>query len=81
MSTVKVEVVEKYFWEEGMWYIVELTEGTKKSVLQKLFPAATEFGHLTEKASLWQPVCINELFLSDRMWSFKVPGILNIFTW
>lgn len=78
-------MVEKYLWGEGMWYImIPWLQGLleePKSFLHKLFPAATEFGQLVEKAALWQLVCINELFISDRMWSFKVAGILNIFTW
>ena len=55
----EVEMVEKYLWGEGMWYITGLTGSTKKSLIYKFFPAATEFGQLVEKAALWQPVCIN----------------------
>lgn len=73
----EVEMADKYLWGKS---IIGLTESTKKSLLHKLFPAATEFGQLVKKAALWQLVCINELFIADRMWSFKVAGILNIFT-
>jgi len=69
----------KWMPEQKTWYIIRLAGSTKKSVLHNLLPAATEFGQLIEKADLWQVVCIYELFISDRAWSFKVAGIWNIF--
>lgn len=76
-----VKKVDKYF-EGKTWYITRLTGSTKKSTLCKLSPAATSFGQLAEKKknSLWQFVCIYELFISDRARSFKVAGILNMVT-
>lgn len=65
--------------EQKTWHIIRLAGRTKKSVLHNLFPAATEFGQLIEKADLWQVVYIYELFISDTAWLFKVAGIWNIF--